>query len=239
MDSARKNIIENYERMNIGIDEPFKFHCTMCGKCCINREDILLSPIDVYNMAKELSITTKEFFETYCEAYIGSDSQMPIMRLKPRGSIKRCPLLKDRKCSVHKAKPVVCAMFPIGRCVPAESYDKKTKSITKVDYIFTDPGCGDDSENHTIREWFNEFGIPLDDVFFRKWMSFFIRLATKFRDAEPNTAPGVMQKAWDITLVKMYLDYDLNKDFMPQFEENADFIINLMKLMPVRKGGKK
>ena len=67
MDERLKNIVDNFEAMKIGVDEPFPFHCTMCGKCCINREDILLTPRDVYNMAKELEITTKELFETYCE----------------------------------------------------------------------------------------------------------------------------------------------------------------------------
>ena len=56
MDTRLKEIVDNFEKMKIGVDEPFKFHCTMCGKCCINREDILLTPKDLYNMSKELKI---------------------------------------------------------------------------------------------------------------------------------------------------------------------------------------
>ena len=101
MNERMKNIIEDFEKKQLGPDEPFKFHCTMCGKCCINRENILLNPRDMYNLAKELNMTPHEVMNTYCETYIGSDSRMPVVRLKPRGEIKRCPLLKDRKCSVH------------------------------------------------------------------------------------------------------------------------------------------
>lgn len=54
MDERLKDIVDNLESMIIGLDEPFKFHCDMCGKCCIHREDILLSPRDIYNMSKEL-----------------------------------------------------------------------------------------------------------------------------------------------------------------------------------------
>lgn len=68
-----------------------------------------------------------DFFHAYCEYYIGSNSRMPIVRLKPRGSVQRCPLLKDRKCSVHKAKPVVCAMFPIGRGIRTEGDVEKIR----------------------------------------------------------------------------------------------------------------
>ena len=104
MDKRLKEIVDNFDSMKIGVDEPFRFHCTMCGKCCINREDILLTPRDIYRMAKELQISPEELFKRYCETYIGHDSCIPIVRLKPHGSVKRCPLLKDRKCSVHKAK---------------------------------------------------------------------------------------------------------------------------------------
>ena len=127
MDNRIKEIVENFDQIKIGLDDPFKFHCTMCGKCCINREDILLTPRDIYNMSKELGMRPGDFFHAYCEYYIGSNSRMPIVRLKPRGSVQRCPLLKDRKCSVYKAKPVVYAMFPIGRGIRTEGdVDKNT-----------------------------------------------------------------------------------------------------------------
>lgn len=112
MNARMEGIANEFENNRLGPDEPFKFHCTMCGKCCINQEDILLNPRDMYNLAKELEMTPDEVMNTYCETYIGSDSRMPLVRLKPRGAIKRCPLLKDRKCSVHKAKPTACRLYP-------------------------------------------------------------------------------------------------------------------------------
>ena len=100
MDERLKNIINNLDSREIGLDETFKFHCTCCGKCCIHREDILLNPKDIYNMSKELGISTEELFRRYCESYIGDDSRVPIVRIKPKGSVKRCPLLKERKCLI-------------------------------------------------------------------------------------------------------------------------------------------
>ena len=63
MDERLKGIVEKLDSMKIGLDEPFKFHCNMCGKCCIHREDILLSPKDIYNMSKELGIKPEGLFE--------------------------------------------------------------------------------------------------------------------------------------------------------------------------------
>ena len=62
MDERLKYIAENYEQMKIGPDDPFHFRCKECGKCCIHREDILLSPHDLFRAARELGMTTVEFY---------------------------------------------------------------------------------------------------------------------------------------------------------------------------------
>ncbi len=232
MDTRLKEIVDNFETMKIGVDEPFKFHCTMCGKCCINREDILLTPRDIYNMSKELEITPEVLFKQYCETYIGSDSRIPIVRLKPRGSVKRCPLLKDRKCSVHKAKPTVCAMFPIGRCIMIDAKKESSLQLAPGDtqFIFTAPGCGDDTKTHTVREWLSAFGIPLEDEYFIKWQQTIVELGSIFRKVEKSFQAKTMDLAWTAAFVGLYLNYDMAKDFRPQFEENRQKLLELMRL---------
>ena len=234
MDSRLQEIAENLDKMKIGVDEPFRFHCDQCGKCCINREDILLNPRDVYNMAKELGQEPKDIFALYCEYYIGSDSRFPLVRIKPRGSIKRCPLMKDRKCSIHKAKPTVCALFPIGRCI---SFEQKKEKLTTEDitYIFTNPGCGDTSESHTVREWLGEFGIPIEDIYFLLWNDILMKLSAIFRQAEKKVSPSLMDKAWDLTFIKLYLDYDMTQDFLPQFEQSSRELVELMQIFPIER----
>lgn len=238
MDRRLKDIMDNYEQLRIGLDETFQFHCKMCGKCCINREDIILTPRDVYNMAKFLCIEPIELFKRYCESYIGSESKIPIVRLKPRGSIKRCPLLKDKKCSVHNAKPAVCAMYPIGRCaLLSEDKKESIKDIPKTEYIFLKPDCGDDSETHTVREWLNIFEIPLEDSFFYKWQSTIVELGSIFRKAEKVLKPEEMRTVWNLTACGLYFDYDTNKAFMPQFIEITDKLLSFLKSLPLSKGG--
>lgn len=88
-----------------------------------------------------------------------------IVRLKPRGSIKRCPLLRDRKCSVHNAKPTVCALFPLGRSIKLDAKETDPNAIerARIQYIINSIECGDRSEEHTVREWVESFGIPIHD----------------------------------------------------------------------------
>lgn len=161
MNQRLQHIVEHYDEMCIGTDEHFRFHCKQCGKCCINREDILLNPKDLYNISKELGLAPRDTIAQYCEVYLGQNSRIPIVRLKPRGSIKRCPLLRDRKCSVHNAKPTVCALFPLGRSIKLDAKETDPNAIerARIQYIINSIECGDRSEEHTVREWVESFGI--------------------------------------------------------------------------------
>ena len=230
MDDRAKEIFDNLEAMKIEVDEPFQFGCKQCGKCCIHREDILLNPKDIYNMAKELDLTTEELVEKYCETYIGSDSRIPIVRLKPRGSVNRCPLLKDRKCMVHRSKPTVCAMYPIGRCVILAGETAGDIDMDSVQYIFNRPECrgSDGTETHTVREWLESFGISVEDEFFIKWQRLVMEMGSVFRKIEKKIGEETMEMLWTAAFVGLYLHYQTELDFMTQFEENAQKFIALL-----------
>ena len=240
MDERLQYIAEHLDAMTIGVDEPFKFHCTMCGKCCIHREDILLSPKDIYNMSKELGIKPEELFERYCEVYIGPDSRVPIVRLKPRGSIQRCPLLKNRRCMVHKAKPIVCAMYPIGRCLMATNPKEGLKNITQnqLQYIFSNPECGDASETHTVREYLESFGIPVEDDFFLKWQQAIFDMGNFFRKIEKAVSQETMELVWTAAFTGMYLHYDIGQEFVPQFESNSKSFFDMLDSVFSERGGR-
>ena len=50
---------------------------------------------------------------------------MPIVRIVPHDAAGHCPLLENNKCVVHECKPVVCAMYPIGRTICIDTSVKK------------------------------------------------------------------------------------------------------------------
>lgn len=239
MDPRLKEILDHYDEIKIGVDEPFKFHCTQCGKCCIEREDILLNPLDLYKLATELNMSPADVVAQYCEAYIGGDSRIPIVRIKPRGSIKRCPLLKDRKCSVHRSKPIVCAMFPIGRCFKVEkaSIEGAEAGSPTIEYIFNKPDCGDDSQTHTVREWLGYFGIELDDKFFFKWHSTIMEISGCVRKLEKVISPATLDTFWTAIYTCLYINYDMSLPFLPQFEENMAKLLELIKSLQFNEEG--
>ena len=131
-------------------------------------------------------------------------------------------------------------MFPIGRCIKMEA-DNPNPEIAagNITYIFTDPGCGDNSETHTVREWLGGFGIPLEDEFFVAWNQLVSELGCIFREAEKVLSENTMCAAWQLTFVKVYLDYDMGREFMPQFQANVSEILDIMRRMPTKKDKKK
>lgn len=208
----------------LGADSIFKFQCDMCGKCCIHREDLLLSPRDIFNMSKALKLKPEDAVEQFCEVYVGDDSRMPLIRMRPHGSVKRCPMLKDRKCRIHAAKPDICKLFPLGRgCL----VKKDTKKLTPDDlvFFFTNPDCGSGGKEYTVREWLEEFGMNVQDNYPVLWHQTAMELATVFREMESKTELQVMRLLWSTTIVGLYFDYDLGQDFMPQFERNSQKFI--------------
>lgn len=239
MDNRLKYIGEHLEEMLIGPDEKFRFHCTQCGKCCINREDILLNPKDLYNIAATLSISQEEAVERYCETYMGGTSRLPIVRLRPQGSIKRCPLLKDRKCMVHKAKPTVCAMYPLGRCL-AISQDTMSRIETaelKPQFILNEVDCGDNAEEHTVREWLESFGIPVEDQYYIRWQRIAMLASKVIKSVEGSWTPHGLNMLLTLIYNVLYLGYDMDKEFEPQFEERAEELRTILVKIESGMGG--
>lgn len=223
MDKRLQHIVDNYDSLKIGVDEPFKFNCTICGKCCVGREDILLNAQDVFRLSKELNIHPKEFIKKYCEVYIGPDSKMVIIRLLPVGPYKICPLLQGHRCIVHKVKPTVCAMYPIGRSIQLLPEDVKDPKITldKVQYIKIDPKRGDNKKTHTVREWLGQFGISVEDTFFVEWQQLLMKVSMSMQILEKKLHNEYINSLYNVILMGIYIAYDLDEDFMEQFRRNA------------------
>ena len=139
---------------------------------------------------------------------------------------------------VHNAKPAVCAMFPIGRCLVGENLREGIRDIskTKIQYIFINPACGDKSGTYTVREYLESFGIPVDDEYFMEWQRTVLQSVNILRKAEKEVRKEVMEQAWSAAFTGLYLHYDTKEDFMLQFEENVEKFVGTVELI-LRDGG--
>ncbi|MCQ5056525.1 YkgJ family cysteine cluster protein, partial [Agathobaculum butyriciproducens] len=63
--------------------------------------------------------------------------------------------------------------------------------------------------------------MSLEDEFFIKWQQTIVELGQFFREAEKTASERIMELSWTAAFIGLYLHYDVDQDFMPQFEKNA------------------
>jgi len=219
-----EELAENIDDRTIGLDHIFKFKCQSCGKCCKNRDDILLASRDLFNIARKFEMKPMEVVSKYCELYIGEDSRIPIIRLRPVGQNKRCPFLQNKRCIVHDTKPSVCALFPLGRFVIFEN--ETTEAINAGDlnikYLINPIECGG-HRNNTVQSWLETFGVDPEDRFHKLWTITIMRLGNhirKLESAEKKISEIALNAIWNVAVSLLYAKYETEKDYLPQFEAN-------------------
>ena len=229
MDDPRIEMVTNLEKYGIGLDDTFAFKCRECGACCRQREDILLNTRDLFRIAAKLELTMTQAIEKYCEVYVGRDSRIPIVRIKPQGSLRTCPLMQGGRCVVHDMKPVVCALFPVGRVLmygdpeSGEAYDEE-----QLVYIINDFSCGGRRKKQTVRSWLEQFNIPIEDEYFFQWHRLVKKLSECIRAfEEAGATEKAMDMLWGGVFAGIYTEYDTWANFMPQFVENTEKLLRI------------
>lgn len=210
--------IEHLEDHLLDLDSEFRFKCRRCGKCCIHQESILFTTWDVFRIAKKKGMTMQEVIESYTEVYIGRSSQILIVHLLSNGPKGACPLLENGRCSVHDCKPVVCALFPLGRIAAGKKIGAPIEDLDQIQvkYFLTEHDCGSAKRVNTVRSWLAKFGIPENDAFFLLWNKVLMRLTPavmKLEDAE--VSEHALSMLWDAIYQILYIQYDTSKEFLP------------------------
>ncbi len=224
MNERIKNAMESIENRQLGLNDTLPFSCTHCGGCCVHQEELLLNPLDLFRLAKELEITVEQWLDQYGECYIGEESRMPILRIRPQGETRRCPLLKNNKCSVHKAKPSVCGLYPLGRSVRyvLDELGNPDMEKSKVMYFHSGCFCGSQNGHQTVREWLEEFHLLESESFFILWSQVVAETSMFLRKLEKMTTnQDLVCMAWDMVCMMLYIQYDTKKEFAPQFDRNV------------------
>ena len=218
----REKQMEELLKHQLGPDDTFQFRCAQCGKCCRNRNDILLSPFDICRIAKHTGESVEEVIGKYGLLYIGDTSKVPLVMLKMRKDTGECPFLKDNRCSIHMGKPAVCALFPLGRVAMR---DKENTHAIKLSYVLQPVTCGAKDETHTPREWMTGFDLAESEQYFNVWQDTVMEMSEGFKkyihDLPKNAKDGLYRLMASI----MYGKYDPNEPLMPQFEEKRKLIM--------------
>ena len=175
----------------------------------------MLTGLDLFRVSKALNMTPQEVIEKKTVGYIGDQSHVPVLTLRERldGS---CSLLRKGKCMVQESKPVVCAIYPLGRMYNAmtreinyfrQAYDCQTKQS----------GSGSGGKTWTLQEWLDAFHIPDLDKASMVWNRMLTGIAQVTCKIPIEQLPDKMIGAVSNCL---YTNYKIDEPYIEQAETN-------------------
>lgn len=208
-----ENIINDYLSRKLEMDDEFEIGCDRCGKCC-HIDTLILTGYDVYRIAKYLGKTTIQLINENCFVYVGNDSNLPIVSIRPRTADGSCRFLRKGRCTVNEVKPNSCALFPLGRM-----YDTQTEEYI---YFKQDISCRN-KETSTLREWLNDINIEEIDRMARPWGNAVMDLALYLQTLK-NLHKEQLVGIRNIIFITLYLNYDTSKDYVEQLEKNMGML---------------
>lgn len=234
-------------------DAEFTFSCEACGNCCknrVNQDAVILSPYDTFNLCNNLDMDFGELYDKHLDSCLGSGSGLPVIFLdnnfNPNTFQEECTFLrkfnKNYRCMVQEFKPVVCAIYPLGRI---GSYDlKDDKESQKLDYIFLSNDCSNikkvNTHVHTLGTWIKDREIT--EKAFTIYTDAITDLVKKVNFRKFHDSPYIEEEQKEVLhsamMQLLFVRYDFKKDFFEQFESNMkelNALVDLVVTMCLKK----
>lgn len=137
--------------------------CAGCHKCCTGMgNSIVLDPYDVWRIKTGINKGFQDLLNEGCiELNMVDGLILPNLRM---GEDERCAFLNDEgRCSIHRFRPSICRIFPLGRIY--ENGDYKY-------FLQKDQCIKDNRAKVKIKKWIDIDNIAENRRFINEWHSF-------------------------------------------------------------------
>ena len=195
------------------LNSKVKLGCNICDKCCVNRGDIKLTPINVIEISRFLNISINDFIEQYTERV---DQQPLEIVIRAYGSHERC-ILNDENtsmCKIHNVKPMQCVTFPL---VPL--YIEKD-----IFYVQDSCECQDKQEIRVI-DWLNG-----KDGIYMKYKKIYLEWIEMVEEIQ-NHWDGINKETQDEIFRILFYNYKENeKDIKKKLRKNMKLARKLSRI---------
>ena len=197
-------------------DAPFPFRCAGCGGCCRQRGDIVLSGYDLYRLARQMRLPPKIAARAFCKVYIGQVSRLPVAHLAPAPAEGgNCPFLTGGRCAVHEARPLACALYPLGQEISREG---------RVRYYFQNTGCGEAPDGTVLADYLAAQGVAGREKCDVLWAVRCMALEEEAPGWEAAMGPVVLRRFQAKLAEALYERYDTARPWPEQFLENLAWL---------------
>jgi len=120
----------------------FCFRCSPevpCFNECCRDLSQYLTPYDILRLKNCLKISSGELLEQYTVRYVGPETGLPVIALKPNSSVElECPFVRPTGCAVYADRPSSCRMYPLARAI---SRSRETGAVTEHFALMKEPHC--------------------------------------------------------------------------------------------------
>lgn len=188
--------------------------CSGCSSCCRGMgQSILLDPYDLYQLQAATGQTFAQLMQEKIELHVEDGLILP--SIKMQSGLDACGFLNsENRCSIHRYRPGLCRLFPLGR-----NYDEKG-----LRYFLLDDACK--IQNRTkikIKKWLGIETLPKYEQFLFDWHDLRREIQTQIMDRQSD---AYTQKI-NVKFLETYYQrpYDTGKEFFDQFEERKKEVI--------------
>lgn len=122
--------------------------CNGCSACCHGVGDmVVLNPFDVYSITKNTGVSFESLLTDKLNLVTENKISLPYLNMI--GNKERCAFLNENdRCSIHKFRPSICRLFPLGRFYEEDTFKyflqvdtctkKNLKEVSVRDWIEID-----------------------------------------------------------------------------------------------------
>lgn len=182
--------------------------CEGCSACCRGMGNtIILDPLDVSRLSAELGMSFEEMLDDKIELNMADGIILPNLRMC--GPDESCIFLdREGRCSIHKARPGICRLFPLGRYYENNSFQ----------YFLQVHECKKENRAKIkVKKWIDTPDLRRNQLFISQW-HYFLKEVQEFLE---NTGDDAVRRRVALYILDQFYaaGYDPQKDFYEQFEE--------------------
>lgn len=181
--------------------------CAGCSACCHGMgTSIILDPYDVYRLCEELKTGFEELLQGPLELNVVDGIILP--NLKMQGEEEACTFLDDQgRCRIHKVRPGVCRLFPLGRFYEGRDFR----------YFLQVHECKKTNRAKVkVKKWLDTPELAKYEAYIRTW-HYFLEDVQHLLDSSEN---DTLRKQVNMYLLQEFFVKAWSEEgFYPQFEE--------------------
>lgn len=195
--------------------------CKDCHKCCMGMgTSIILDPIDIVRLKYTLGFSFEELLKmNYIELNMVDGLILPNIKMNESDM---CSFLNESgRCSIHKDRPGICRIFPLGRVYDDKAFKyfvQKGECIKEANLI-----------KIKVKKWIDTEQASQNQKYIMKWHSFIRNIGDKMLKLRNSGRGEILNDIAMYVLNEFYVkDFTLTDRVGEEKENYIDDFYNLI-----------